>query len=115
MKYSNKPKAKRPKINIRLFEEQLRIILKRYDDLVIEKLSYDGVVKTFFVLLRKNLKLAKIIKINPINTNELVISYYEDNILQYESLLEKDILPIDQYEITKERRNKINNILKNEE
>ena len=108
------PKKRKLNNNIGLFETQIKSVIEHYDALVIEKLSSDNSSKTFFVLLRKNLKLTKIEKINPTNTKELIVSYYEDNKIQYDIISEKDILPINQYEITKERRNKINDILKSE-
>jgi hypothetical protein len=49
---------------------------------------------------------------NPKNNNELVVSFYRNNKLTYETVSESDILPIDSYETIKERNNKINRILK---
>ena len=68
--------------------------------------------KMYYVLLRKNMRLAIIEKINPKNENELIVSFYRNNVLTYEIISESDILPISSYETIKERNNKINRILK---
>ena len=65
-----------------------------------------------YVILRKNYKLALVEKVNPKNTNELVVSYYDNNKLCYEIITTKDILPIDKYEAIKERFNNLNKLLK---
>ena len=65
------------------------------------------------IILKKNYKLAVIEKKNPINTDEFIVTYYnEHNKLCYDSITEKDILPIEDYEKIKNRHNKINDIFR---
>lgn len=88
-------------------------IVKDPDNKIIERLHARDKHKIYYVLLRKNMKLAMIEKVNPKNENELVVSYYDiDNKIRYEIISEDDILPIPSYELIKERNNKINRILR---
>ena len=52
------------------------------------------------------MKLATIVKLNPKNNEELVVSYYDENILCYDIITEQDILPLHLYEKIKNRKTK---------
>ena len=88
-------------------------LIKDTENLIIEKSHpKDSRIKSYCVLLKKNLKLATIIKLNPKNDEELVVSYYDNNVLCYDIITEQNILPITLYEKIKNRKNKINRILR---
>jgi hypothetical protein len=62
------------------------------------------------VLLRKNMKLAQIVKKLP-NGNYLA-AFYEDNKLKYDVIVsENDVIDEDEYEIIRKRINTINKLL----
>ena len=88
-------------------------IIKEKSTMVIEKERPRDKRITYYVLLKKNLKsLAVIEKVNPKNENELIVSYYVNNVLCYDIIDESHILPIDVYEQIKNRNNRINKILR---
>lgn len=64
-----------------------------------------------FVLLKSNHILAKIVKMNPIYTDEFVVAYYINNKYYYKSVTKKDLLPIKNYDAIKDRNNFINRLL----
>lgn len=87
-------------------------LIKDQENLIIEKEHPKDKKKSYYVLLKKNLKLAFIEKLNPKNDKELVVSYYNENVLCYDIITEQSILPIHLYEKIKDRTNRINRILK---
>ncbi len=64
------------------------------------------------ILLKKNLKLVTIVKLNPNNKNEMVVSYYEDNEFVYDIITEDDVLLLESYDKIKERNNTLVKIFK---
>lgn len=102
----------RIKKNTAELKKEIDRIVKDSDIKIMERLHAKDKHKIYYVLLRKNMKLAMIEKVNPKNEYELVVSYYEENKLKYEIISENDILPIPSYELIKERTNKINRILR---
>ena len=65
------------------------------------------------VLLKKNFKLAIVEKKNPKYSSEFIVSYYDDhNKLCYDSIMEDDVLPANDYDKIKQRNNKINDIFR---
>jgi len=67
------------------------------------------------VLLKKNYKLAVVEKIHPKYSDEFVVSYYGDhNRLCYDIITERDVLPAADYEIIKNRNNRINDIFRDD-
>ena len=63
------------------------------------------------ILLKKNLKLAYIVKINK-EDNSFIVSYYHNNKMVYDKIFNDDIMTEDEYNIYKNRTNIINDILK---
>jgi hypothetical protein len=65
--------------------------------------------------LKKNFRLAIVEKIHPKYSDEFVVSYYDEyNKLCYDIIVERDVLPADDYEKIKERNNRINDILRDD-
>lgn len=89
-----------------------RILKENIEDLVIERFHAKDKSKIYYVLLRHNMKLAIIEKVNPKNKDELIVSYYVNNVLKYDRITSKDILPKSSYDLIKDRNNKINKIFK---
>jgi predicted DNA binding protein len=87
-------------------------IIKDPENLIIESENVRDGKKSYYVLLKKNLKKAVIEKVNPKNSEELVVSYYSKNKLCYDIITAENILPINSYEKIKNRNNRINKILK---
>jgi len=87
-------------------------IIKDTQNLIIERKHARDKSKLYYVLLKKNLKLAVIEKVNPKDDEELVVSFYKNNKLCYELITADDILPISSYETIKNRNNRINKILR---
>lgn len=63
------------------------------------------------VLLKKNIKVATIIKKNK-EDNSYIVSFYLNNKLVYDRIYEDDIMTEDEYNVYKDRTNTINDILK---
>lgn len=61
------------------------------------------------VLLRKNLKLGQIIKYLP--DSKYLVSYYENNILEYDVITDVDVVDKEEYEVIRNRINLINKLL----
>lgn len=93
-------------------KKEIDRIVKDPENKIIEREHARDKSKMYYVLLRKNLRLAVVEKVNPKNEHELIVSYYKNNVLTYEIISEDGILPITSYETIKERNNKINQILK---
>lgn len=65
------------------------------------------------VLLKKNFRLANVEKRNPKYNEEFIVSYYDEhNKLCYDSIMEEDVLPANDYEKIKQRNNRINDIFR---
>ena len=65
------------------------------------------------VLLKKNFRLASVEKKNPKFPQEFIVSYYDDhNKLWYDSIMDDDVLPANDYEKIKQRNNRINDIFR---
>lgn len=58
------------------------------------------------------MKMAQVVKPLPSDSTRYVVSYYEDNKLQYDIISEVDVIDENEYEIIKNRVNTINRILK---
>lgn len=61
------------------------------------------------VVLRKNLKLGQIVKSLP--DHKYLVSYYENNNLEYDVITNVDIVDKEEYEIIRNRINLINKLL----
>lgn len=65
------------------------------------------------VLLKKNFKLATIIKKSPVNEWEFVVYYYDsDNNIIFDVITEDDVLPPANYEKIKNRNNRIKRLFR---
>jgi hypothetical protein len=93
--------------------KSIELLIKDIELLIIEKEHpSDRTATSYYVVLKKNLKLALIEKVNPKKDDELVVSYYDNNKLCYDSITSDGILPIHLYEKLKDRNNKINKIFR---
>ena len=73
--------------------------------------SYQNLKPKSIVLLRKTYKKAVIEKVYPKDKTLFIVSYYNDaNILCYDVIGESDIISPEDYEIIKNRFNKLNSI-----